>query len=382
MSESSLGNVLVIGGCGFVGHHVVRALLDDPEAGEVHVLSRRPNTNRFPAAHYHAGDISSSEDVKQCLAATQPRVIIHTASPDYCDDPPNPSAYYKINVEGTDNLLACAKESSSVAAFVYTSSTTVYKYDANGECRLMLEDGPMYGEPFDPAIMKSYISSKAIADSHVLAANQPTGPSKGKLLTGCVRIGPTYGEGDSKNITWQGIEIAKQGQTFIQLGGNTSLYDPTYVGNAVDLHILLAKALVREPAGNKYKVDGEAFNVTDDSPMPFWDFFRGFFSATGVHQRPDRVLKIPTWVVFVLAWLTEWIFWIVFRGQRRPQRLMVFKIEFLTRTRTWSVEKAKERLGWRPRFTTDEGTRRGAAWALKKWDEEGETKRKRKGKVN
>ena len=369
MSTKILGNVLVIGGCGFLGHHIVRTLLDDPDAEEVHVLSRRPDSNRYPAAYYHAGDLTSYKTVKQCLADIQPRVIIHAASPDPFEDPPNPSKYYKINVEGTANLLACATECESVAAFVYTSSSTCVINNSNGECHMADENAPIYRGPFDHG-PDSYFHSKGMADDMVRAANRPTGEASESLRTGCIRCGPTYGEGDG-NMIWMGVELAKKRRSFLQFGDNTSLYDPVYAGNAADLHLLLAKALVRGPHDGVARVDGEAFNATDDAPLPFWDYTREIFAAAGYYQPADKVWVIPTSLIFILASITEWLFWFFSMGQRRPRHLQCKKIEFLCKTRTWSVAKAKERLDWRPRYSTQEGIKRGVEWALRKWDEDG-----------
>ena len=41
------GAVLVIGGCGFVGFHVVKALLEEETWPSVHVMSRKPARNQL-----------------------------------------------------------------------------------------------------------------------------------------------------------------------------------------------------------------------------------------------------------------------------------------------------------------------------------------------
>ena len=43
--DISLDTVLVTGGCGFLGSHVVKALLDDSSCSRVHVFSRNPTIN-------------------------------------------------------------------------------------------------------------------------------------------------------------------------------------------------------------------------------------------------------------------------------------------------------------------------------------------------
>lgn len=55
------------------------------------------------------------------FAELKPNVVIHTASPRY-DSPKE--IMYKVNVDGTKNLLKIAQE-AGVKAFVYTSSASV-----------------------------------------------------------------------------------------------------------------------------------------------------------------------------------------------------------------------------------------------------------------
>ena len=52
-SSESFGPVLVIGGCGFVGFHIVQHLLEDPNSRPISVLSRNPNLNRCEGVSYH-----------------------------------------------------------------------------------------------------------------------------------------------------------------------------------------------------------------------------------------------------------------------------------------------------------------------------------------
>ena len=49
----------VTGGCGFIGYHIVNALVKNPDYTSVHVLSRNPTKNLVDGAEYHKGDICS-----------------------------------------------------------------------------------------------------------------------------------------------------------------------------------------------------------------------------------------------------------------------------------------------------------------------------------
>ncbi|ESZ91020.1 hypothetical protein SBOR_8591 [Sclerotinia borealis F-4128] len=383
MQEQHLGNVLVVGGCGFMGHHLVKALLKEAMIGQVSVFSRNPRENRHPGVSYHTGDISSFQQVSSLLEETMPRVIFHVASPDPYVDPPNHLLYRRVNVDGTANLLACAAVAPSVVALVYTSSLTVYGYDDRGEILNADEthhilNGPVTKE--DP-----YPASKALADAQVLVANNPSfsrcnfeGCSHPHLRTACVRIPGIYGEGD-ENMTMLGLQLARYGLSSVQLGNNTTLFDPIYVGNAVFGHMLAAKALLTElrmDIDNSRKginpvveqsgdqICGEAFNITDDLPSPFWFYMRKFYAAAGYEPGPRNIWIVPTSLVFFIALVTEYFFWIVFRGKRRPQILIRSKLEHLCMNRTYNVNKAKKRLGWYAIVPIDAAIESSVKWGL------------------
>jgi len=123
-----LGTVLVTGGCGFLGHHIVRLLLERYTAPStrVEVLDLRTANNRFEGANYHEGDLTNEVALRGILKAVKPDVIIHTASPVFLGAGGQAARdlAYKVNVVGTQTLLTEAKD-AGVKAFVYTSSASV-----------------------------------------------------------------------------------------------------------------------------------------------------------------------------------------------------------------------------------------------------------------
>lgn len=126
-SSGALGPALVIGGCGFVGSHIVNAPLKDPTCGPVSGISRNPNVNRYEGLVYHTIDVCNLDKIQKSLPLLKPRVIFHAAAPCAADPTIKASEHYKINVDGRKNLLTCAKESSTVKSLVYTSTCSVLK---------------------------------------------------------------------------------------------------------------------------------------------------------------------------------------------------------------------------------------------------------------
>lgn len=357
-----LGPVLVVGGCGFLGFHIVRQLLEDPECSSVAVLSRNPNRNCLPTVSYHAGDVANSETVQTLLNQLKPRVIIHTASPLATDETRDASYYKQTNIVGTQNILACAANTPSVVAFLYTSSCSVI---AGSEHYFSDENEPLLDVSSKD---NPYVVTKAIADALVLAANrEPNEKHKLGFHTTCIRIAGIYGERDSQIIPGF-LNVLRDGQAIFQLGDNNNLCDWLHVENAALAHICAAKALLAESVGlHPEKVGGEAFLITDDSPLPFWDFARKVWAAAGSEPPRSKTWVIPTRVAIVFAIVLEWIYWIATFGTRGPRDFSRHAVEWSCSTKTFSIGKAKKRLGYVPRYQLDDGVKKAVQWALEEY---------------
>lgn len=110
---------LVTGGTGFVGAHVVRALL--ARGGAVRCLvrsrSRRDNLDGLPVELVE-GDLNDPVSLSRALAGTE--TLYHCAA-DYRLWAKDSGQLYRTNVSGTENALAAAAQ-ARVARVVYTSS--------------------------------------------------------------------------------------------------------------------------------------------------------------------------------------------------------------------------------------------------------------------
>jgi sterol-4alpha-carboxylate 3-dehydrogenase (decarboxylating) len=121
-TKPTLGNVLVIGGCGFLGHHIVSHLISNYTC-KTSALDLRTTRNRLDGASYYDGDITSISSLLAIFAKLKPAVVIHTASPVGNAGISN-EVLQKVNVDGTRAVVEACQQ-SGVKALVYTSSASV-----------------------------------------------------------------------------------------------------------------------------------------------------------------------------------------------------------------------------------------------------------------
>ena len=123
--NTSTPDILVVGGAGYIGSHVVKALRD---AGRQPVvfdnLSTGLRENLFPEIPFIHGDLLIPEQV--CTAMRGIRSVIHLAALKAAGDSMlEPEHYALHNLNGTVNLLHAAG-TAGVRHFVFSSSAAVY----------------------------------------------------------------------------------------------------------------------------------------------------------------------------------------------------------------------------------------------------------------
>ena len=165
-----LGNVLVIGGTGFLGHHVVNLLIEQYQTNSISVIDLRTGRNRRPESdnvQYYEADITDAAGLISKLEKIRPDVVIHTASPPPQSDVSSSHALYKkVNVEGTRTVIeACQK--TGVKALVYTSSASVVS-DNSSDLVYADERWPTVRGP----LQTEYYSETKVCYSYVLASFQ------------------------------------------------------------------------------------------------------------------------------------------------------------------------------------------------------------------
>jgi dihydroflavonol-4-reductase len=129
--------ILVTGASGFVGNHVVRALIKRGEA--VRILVRKTSNLVWLSDLKLERAIGDLRDRASLAAAVKGCSQLYHVAADYRFDVADPEEVYKSNVEGTRNLLEAAG-SAGVGKIVYTSTVGCIGFTKDGNAD---EDSPV-----------------------------------------------------------------------------------------------------------------------------------------------------------------------------------------------------------------------------------------------
>ncbi len=110
--------ILITGGSGFIGTNLVQYLLDK-NLIFLNVDIRQPLNyahNRF----WVQGDILNESQIEQLFLDFQPTIVIHLAARTDLDEKKSLDGY-RVNIQGTENILKCVGKTSSVRRIIITS---------------------------------------------------------------------------------------------------------------------------------------------------------------------------------------------------------------------------------------------------------------------
>ena len=164
--------ILITGGAGFIGSHVVRRFVETYKNYEIinldaltyaGNLANLADVDTAPNYTFVKADIVSETQVEEVFQKYQPQKIIHLAAESHVDRSiTDPLAFVKTNVLGTMNLLNAAKNLWSGDDHLFYHVSTDEVYGSLGKEGFFLED-----TSYDPK--SPYSASKASSDHFVRA---------------------------------------------------------------------------------------------------------------------------------------------------------------------------------------------------------------------
>jgi nucleoside-diphosphate-sugar epimerase len=323
--------ILVTGGGGFLGTHIIKELLKNPR----YIVT---NFSRHSYSHLEdmgvptiRGDLTNPADVEKALLQGFD-AIFHVAAlagiwGRYQD-------FYNINYLGTKNLIEAA-EAQGVQRFIYTSTPSV----VFGRDELLGVDEEC---PYPKEFLTPYAETKSMAEKLVLQKNN------GKtFLTCALRPHLIWGPGDP-HLFPRVIQKGKEGKLRI-VGDGENLVDIIYVENAAMAHVQAFEHL--NPSS---RVCGEAYFIGQERPVKLWDFINQVLGYVKI-EPVMRAIDVTT--AYRLGWFFEKVFKAA--GIQKPEPPMTrFVALNLGKSHYFSHAKAKRDFGYSPRVSIEEGLKR------------------------
>lgn len=176
----NFNKILVTGGAGFIGSHVVRLLVNKYPKYQIYNLDSLTYAGNLEnlqdieeKSNYHfiKGDITNADFIHDLFADNGFDAVIHLAAESHVDRSiSDPLSFVRTNVIGTMNLLNSAKKNwvSDFSEKVFYHISTDEVYGTLGEEGLFRED-----TPYDPN--SPYSASKASSDHFVRAYGETYG---------------------------------------------------------------------------------------------------------------------------------------------------------------------------------------------------------------
>lgn len=319
--------MLVTGGGGFLGRHIVRKLLE--RGCRVRVLGRRDYPDLASAGvDCRRGDLADAATVRDAVAGCG--AVFHVAAiPGVWGDY---DIYYRANFVGTRNVLD-ALATHGVRRLVYTSTPSVVYGDR-------AIDGGDESLPYPEHYLTPYAATKAMAEKLVLAA------SGREFAALAIRPHLMFGPGDTQLIP-QIIARARAGR-IRRVGDGKNLVSVSYVENVADAHLLALDKLATDPA-----VSGQAYFVNEPEPVNCWDFINRILVQVGLEPLRSG---IPYSAAYAAGWLCEKAYRLF--GRKGEPPMTRFLAAQLATSHWFKTVKAERELGWKPAVSLDEGIRR------------------------
>jgi nucleoside-diphosphate-sugar epimerase len=299
--------VFIAGGSGALGKPLITQLR---AAGhEVVTMTRSPGKTaalQGLGAEVAVADAFDRDAVRQAVGAADPEVLIHqltslAGATDFKHFDREFAVTNRLRTEGTDNLLAAARE-AGVRRFI-AQSFGGWNYERTGGM-VKTEEAPL--DPNPPAGQRQSLGAIRHLEAAVMGASE---------LEGLVlRYGGFYGPGTSLSRDGEATELVRK-RKFPIVGGGTGMWSFAHIEDAA---AATAAAVDRGAPG--------IYNVADDEPVQASVWLPAL--AREIGAKPP--MRIPAWLGRIVA------------GE--------VVVSMMTQIRGISNAKAKRELEWAPRY--------------------------------
>ena len=306
-------SVLVTGGAGFIGQHLVSALVARDR--KVKVLDRRPPVCAIPGVEYVSGSVLDQALVDDTLRDVAD--VYHLAGlPGMWL--PQKSDFHAVNFQGTEIVIAAARKRGT-ARFLHCSTESILfrppsLKDTSDE-RSLLPPQQMPGVYTRSKMLAEQSAAQAAAEGFPLVIGTPTMP-----------IGP-----HDHNLTPPTAMLRQF------LHGRVQLY-LDFIVNLVDVRDVaagLVLAMERGQVGHRYILGGESISLSKILKL-----------MTTISGRRSLAIPVPGKIAEAAAAMLEFV---ADHVTHRPPAGTAEGVRIALRATDLSIEKARNELGYTPR---------------------------------
>ncbi|KAI6649326.1 Sterol-4-alpha-carboxylate 3-dehydrogenase, decarboxylating-like [Oopsacas minuta] len=317
---------LVIGGCSFIGRHLVEGLVAD--GFQVKLLDSQ-SVCEIENVTFIQGDFCNRDELESALQGID--VVFHCVS--VCSSDGNMQMVDRINIHGTRQLVEACNDTEVKKLILVTSCAIISdlgKHTRNGrECQ------PYAKRPFDHSF-----HTKVLQEQIVLRANSQS------LLTTSIRLFAVFGPQPAGAISPHNLFSINSYKYAIGSGYNLS--DFTYVGNVVHGLILASDHLYPSSP-----VCGQAYNITNGEPVSFNWLLNSVMEGLECDFPRKR---FPFWLMFSFAFLLN-IIYSIFSVCKLDFRtnLTLPSVNVAGKDSYYCIDKARAQLGYKPVYSLQQG---------------------------
>lgn len=248
--------VLVTGGFGFIGSHLVKRL---SEQREVVVFDKYGDKQRLPSeVRFVEGDIVDRVKIRESMQDVD--YVFHMAVLPLNACTANPRACLDININGTFNVIEAAKD-SGIKKIIFSSASSVY-----GDTEETMDES----HPLDARTI--YGASK-IAGEYFLRAFY----DMYKLDYVILRYMNVYGPGQTGGLIMNTLKRIKDELPPVIFGDGSQSFDFVYVDDVVTANILAMEK----------NITNEAFNIGGNEEVTVKELVYTLLKLTGSSLTPE-----------------------------------------------------------------------------------------------
>lgn len=326
--------VLVTGAAGFLGGHLVDMLVErgDEVRAMVRPVEDASHLRSLPNVEVVYGDMTNAVSLKRAVTGVERVYNVAAKTGPWGME----AAYNAANVWGVADLIQSAMD-AGVKRIVHTSSITVYGHHLHG---IVTEEHPFHAE--DNPYSRTKIAGEKLISDLVKYQSAPV-----------VIVRPAWIYGPRDNASFgRFVSLVESGKGFF-LGSGRNIVPTVYVRD-------VAQGLIKAGDAGEFAV-GRAYTLADDRRVTQEEYLNTIADFLGV-EHISR--KLPYIALYSAGRSAELVWQALGRRDAAAPPVTTYGITLLGGNQEFSIDRARQELGYAPEYDIIRGVSEGVKWYL------------------